>query len=224
MKKNGFSHIRRWLWLYLVIVVLTTLATYILIYNQLSSALLLYDLKLRAAGEGLQSDPTMLIPALRLRLILLLTIGLLSILLLSIVWLRSAVRQIDRPLHIIRKAVFRLSQGKLNETVPVETSDEFGQIGSNINELAANLQELLLYIWKQTGQCLSLLETIRLLQAKEIEGKIDPRVHDALQQLTRAVDNLRDMAKAYVFYDVYLEGEKTLAINQPGQTPTGDQL
>jgi len=37
-------------------------------------------------------------------------------------------------------------------------------------------------------------------------------------QLKESVENLREMAKAYVFYDVRIEGDKTLAINSPGKT------
>jgi hypothetical protein len=36
-----------------------------------------------------------------------------------------------------------------------------------------------------------------------------------IKQLNKAVHDLRDMAKAYVFYDVYLDGDKTLSIDDP---------
>ena len=125
--------------------------------------------------------------------------------------------QINRPIHAIRRAIYRLAQGKLNETVTIDSTDEFAQIGSNINELAANLQELLLYIWKQTGQCMSTVGKI----GDNLDHQVDPAVlgetKEQLEELLSAIENLREMAKAYVFYDVRLEGEQAIAINRPGQ-------
>jgi len=132
--------------------------------------------------------------------------------------LRMAARRIERPLHTIERALGQLARGQLNETVVIDTHDEFGRIGAGINEVAVNLQELLLYIWKQTGQCLTLLDQIHNNPELAKDRKLTLESLGYLKQLSEAIDDLRDMAKAYVFYDVSIEGNRTQAINEPGES------
>lgn len=214
---RGLSYIRRWMWLFLLIVVLTSAAAFIMVYNEISSTLDTYQLEASAPSQNNAKAPHVGYSSIKLRILLLLTSGYLFILILSVVWLRSAMRQINRPLQKIQHAVSNLAQGKLNETVDISGADEFGQIGSGINELAANLQELLLYIWKQTGQCMSIIDQVRR-NAGDCQEETTSRHADAqIQQLSESIRNLREMAKSYVFYDVRLEGDKALAINRPGK-------
>ncbi|MFZ1985733.1 MAG: HAMP domain-containing protein [Desulfatitalea sp.] len=217
MKKNGFSHIRKWLWLYMLAVLLTTLAVYIFVYDEIATVLTLNAGSVIATQTGSQGTSATILAGLKLRVLLLMTAGLLVVLLVSIVWLRISLRQINRPIHSIRRAVFRLAQGKLNETVTIDSIDEFGQIGSSINELAANLQELLLYIWKQTGQCLTTLEELQGDSEGRKNNPLPAQTIEQLQQVTASIEKLREMAKSYVFYDVRIDGEQAVAINEPGQ-------
>jgi methyl-accepting chemotaxis protein len=118
---------------------------------------------------------------------------------------------------VLLRALEQLARGQLNETVAIDTPDEFGRMGASINELAANLQELLLYIWKQTGRCLSMLEYIHNNPELRHDRRLTLESLGYLKQLTESVDDLREMAKSYVFYDVSLDGNKTHAINEPGK-------
>lgn len=221
MKKNGLSHIRRWLWVYVFLVAITTLAAYTFVYHEIST-----DISSRSTAD-LNATPSRIssvsqLSGVRVRVLLLLTAAFLTILFLSIIWFRMAMRSINRPIRAIHHAVFRLAQGRLNETVAIESTDEFGQIGSSINELAANLQELLLYIWKQTGQCMTTLEQMKHIPAYPERERLSGLTDNHVQELTKAINSLREMAQAYVFYDVRLDGEKALAINQPGQDVSTD--
>lgn len=217
MKKNGFSHIRRWLWLYLLAVLFTTTAAYIIIYNEVSALIEVVPSIAVPDGQGLQAANEIALTGIKIRILLLLTAGLLFVMVLSLLWLRTANRQIHKPIHVIQRALYRLAQGKLNETVTMDTADELGHIAGSVNELAANLQELLLYIWKQTGQCASTLDTIKALADSGNDGQSQAETLKELEKLSEAINSLRQMAKAYVFYDVRLNGEETLAINQPGK-------
>ncbi len=224
MKKNGFSHIRKWLYIYLVLVLLTTFATYLLIYTQITNTLdheAAHKLTEPAHSAG---GPT-LSPwsRLQVRILLLLTGGLVIIGSLGLLWVRFAARRLGRPVRIISRAMSNLAQGRLNETVTIDTPDEFGQIGSGINELAVNLQELLLYIWKQTGHCLALVEHLQNNPDMRHDGRLTLEGLGYLKQLSESIDDLREMSKAYVFYDVRLEGEKTLAVNEPGNSSQSDE-
>lgn len=216
MKKNGSSYIRKWLWFYALAVVLTTLASYYFVYHEIVT-LLASDTAMPAVSSSGSAAVIVAPAALKLRILLILGAGSTAVLLASLIWLRVVMRQIHRPMLAIRRALFRLAQGRLNETVTLDSVDEFGQMGAKINELAANLQELLLCIWKQTGQCLTTLEQLKDDSKKRIKCTLPEQNIEQLHQVIASIENLREMAKAYVFYDVRLDGEQTLAINEPGQ-------
>jgi len=206
-------------------VLFTTMAIYLVVYVDVTSMLRAVE-----SGRGTAtaitagSASTPFFAGLHLRLLLALTGGLIVCAILGYVWLSMASRRIGRPVRTISKAIAKLAKGQLNETVDIETSDEFEKIGHSINELAANLQELLLYFWKQTGQCLTLIEHIQNNPDFRHDKRLTLESLGYLKQLSEAVDDLRDMAKAYVFYDVSIEGAKTQAINAPGEDRQPDEL
>lgn len=222
MKKNGFSHIRKWLLLYLALVLLTTMAVYLSIYTEVTGALT--SLGLEGVGEGTDKSTAAIISGIKLRLLLILSGGFLLCVILGGIWVGITTRRIGQPVHTIATAMSKLAKGQLNETVAVETSDEFEQIGACINELAANLQELLLYIWKQTGQCHDLLGHIHSNPDLRHDKRLTLESLGYLKQLSAAIDDLREMAKAYVFYDVSIEGTNTHAISVPGDGTTSNKL
>ena len=134
---------------------------------------------------------------------------------LGYVWYYIFISKIESSAQKIIHALNQLSRGQLSETINIEDLEEFQQIGSGINELTANLQELLLCVWKQTGQC--------LIHIEKIQNNADLRYYQHLsldclgylKQLKECMDNLREIAKTYVFYDVILDGNKTHAVNEP---------
>lgn len=223
MKKFSDSYIHRWLVVLWVLVIFTTIATYLVTYVEITRIM---EHQLMASGGSGAAITVGKLPqatGLKIRLLLLLSGSTLVIGVAGYVMVRIASRRLNRPLRIISKALSRLARGKLNETVAITEPNEYATIASGINELAANLQELLLYIWKQTGQCLEQLQQIEnSIHSSEQSQRRDATL-DRILKLNKALDDLRDMAKAYVFYDVHLEGGKTLATSEPGQTATSDK-
>ncbi len=218
MKKIGLSQIRRWLLICLTMVSLTAMVMFLLIYLEVSATV--DHILLNADGtidHNAISTHTTQLAGFRLRLILLLTGGIVFLFIAGYAWLAIAARRIERPLHTIERALGQLARGQLNETVVIESSDEFEKIGAGINEVAVNLQELLLYIWKQTGECLTLLDHIHNNPELQKDRRLTLESLGYLKQLSEAIDDLRDMAKAYVFYDVSIEGNRTQAISTPGE-------
>ena len=224
MKKNGLSYIQKWLSIYLSVMILIAIVLFLVVYFEISGTMAALEL-----GQG--SSPVMnagktvtVLAGLRLRLVLILSGGVLACVVMGYAWMRLAARKIGRPVRTISSAMAKLARGQLNETVAIETADEFERIGGSINELAANLQELLLHIWKQTGQCLSLLESIHSNPDLRNDRQLTLEGLGYLKQLSEAVEDLREMAKAYVFYDVNIEGSRTTAVNHPGETPQSSHL
>jgi methyl-accepting chemotaxis protein len=228
MKKIVFSHIHTWLLIFWAIVMATTIATFLLLYGEINRVVSTIVMEQVADEEtssntasGIRTTEQRL-AGLKVRIMLLLSGGIFVIGGLGFLWMRMASRRLARPVRILSNALSRLSRGKLNETVTLETTDEFSQIATGINELAANLQELLLYIWKQTGQCLEKIEHLENSCGCENQHQLSSESLEHIKLLNKAVHDLREMAKAYVFYDVYLDGDKTLAINDPDNSSAND--
>jgi methyl-accepting chemotaxis protein len=214
MKKIVFSHIHTWLLLFWAIVMATTIATFLFIYTEISDTMGSIILA-QVPDTNTSSNPDHRLAALKIRIILLLTGSVIFIGGVGFLWVRITSRKIGRPVRLLSGALSRLSRGMLNETVTLDTRNEFSQIAAGINELAANLQELLLYIWKQSGQCLEKIERLEDSTTSDGQHQLSPESVEHIKQLKKAVHDLREMAKAYVFYDVYLDGDKTLAIKDP---------
>ncbi len=230
MKKIVFSHINTWLLLFWAIVMATTIGTFLFLYIELISTInatatvQITNENSSSTTAASTSKTEQRLTGLKIRVLLLLTGAMLVIGAFGFLWMRMVSRRLARPVRVLSNALSRLSRGKLNETVTLNTTDEFSQIATGINELAANLQELLLYIWKQTGQCLEKIEHLENSTGSDEQPRLPPESMEHLKQLNKAVHDLREMAKAYVFYDVYLDGEKTLAINEPNNPSAYDSL
>jgi methyl-accepting chemotaxis protein len=228
MKKIVFSHINTWLLIFWAIVMATTIATFLLLYGEITSVVSKSAMEQAADEETSSSTASGIstteqrLAGLKIRIMLLLSGGIFVIGGLGFLWMRMASRRLARPVRVLSNALSRLSRGKLNETVTLETTDEFSQIATGINELAANLQELLLYIWKQTGQCLEKIEQLENSSGSENQHQLSSESLEHIKLLNKAVHDLREMAKAYVFYDVCLDGDKTLAINDPDNSSAND--
>ena len=206
---------RRWLLAYLVLVLLISAALWALIYVGIAGAVASYAPFPETAGVA--ASRYMPWTELKFSLLLLLLGGFLINTGLGYLGYRILSRKFDRSVVTLVRALEQLARGQLNETVSIDTPDEFGRMGASINELAANLQELLLYIWKQTGNCLTMLERIHKNPELAHNRRLTLESLGYLEQLTASVDDLREMAKSYVFFDVSLEGNKTHAINEPGK-------
>jgi methyl-accepting chemotaxis protein len=200
---------------YLVLVLFITAVLWALIYLGIAGILAAPA----PSAESMGTAASRQLPWADLKNIVLLLLagGLLMSAGLGYFWYRILSRKFDRSVVALLRALEQLARGRLNETVSIDTPDEFGRMGASINELAANLQELLLYIWKQTGKCLTMLEHIHNNPELCHDRRLTLESLGYLKQLTESVDDLREMAKSYVFYDVSLDGNKTLAVNEPGK-------
>lgn len=228
MKKIVFSHIHTWLLIFWAVVMASTIVTFLLLYGEITSTADAIA-SVQTANENTSSDTATAVrtieqrlAGLKIRIMLLLSGGIFVIAGFGFLWMRIASRRLSRPVRILSNALSRLSRGKLNETVTLDTTDEFSQIATGINELAANLQELLLYIWKQTGQCLEKIEHLENSSSSQHQHQLPSESLEHIKLLNKAVRDLREMAKAYVFYDVYLEGDKTLAIKDPNHSSANE--
>ncbi len=71
------------------------------------------------------------------------------------------IRNITQPLLRMAAVASRINEGDLSQVVEVETNDEIGLVGSTINELTSNLQEVAAFTSLTAGNAQEQLERLR---------------------------------------------------------------
>jgi methyl-accepting chemotaxis protein len=121
------------------------------------------------------------------------------------------IRNIVEPLDLIGKAAQKISNGRLDESVPIRNHDEIGKIGELINDLAANLQEVLLHVWNQTAADIAILDDVyNELNTRHCD-EISPEIKNRVKSVRQDIDNMQSMVKAFDLYDIRLNNGKVLA-------------
>jgi methyl-accepting chemotaxis protein len=115
------------------------------------------------------------------------------------------------PLAIMSDTAERLAHGRLDEIVNRCGPDELGRIGEHINELAANFQEILLYVWNQTESSLGALKQIS--RPSMSDGRsVDEFAYGAnVDNAVQSLKDLQSMVRSFALYDVRIENGKALA-------------
>jgi hypothetical protein len=123
---------------------------------------------------------------------------------------------IAKPLDELGKVAFQMVNGRLNELVPVRTNDEIGKIGELINDLAINLQEILLHVWNHTGQDIVLLDRIgRIVNSQPGGNGMPPEIREDFRFVRQDIEDMQTMVKAFDFYRVRLDQTKVMKNDQP---------
>ncbi|WP_294428837.1 ATP-binding protein [uncultured Treponema sp.] len=73
----------------------------------------------------------------------------LAVLLLTILALYLALKNIIKPISIISDATFKLARGELNIKIPYESNNELGKLSNNIRMMITQMQEYIEYIREQ---------------------------------------------------------------------------
>jgi methyl-accepting chemotaxis protein PixJ len=130
------------------------------------------------------------------QLLLILILGLIiTILLASGIAANVANRLIDR-LISANNALKQLAKGKLETRLTVKGKDELTSLGTNINEMAAQLEELLLQQKKEAEQLKQFSHTfISIRKPKNIESLLDTTV----KQVRQALDVERVVIYSYTY-------------------------
>ncbi len=121
------------------------------------------------------------------------------------------IRNIVEPLDLIGKAAQKISDGRLDESVPIRNHDEIGKIGELINDLAANLQEVLLHVWNQTAADIAILDDVYNELNTGLCEEISPEIKGQVKSVRQDIDNMQNMVKAFDLYNIRLNNGKVLA-------------
>ncbi len=128
------------------------------------------------------------------------------------------IRNVVLPLNEIARATKKITDGDLTVTVPVKTEDEIGEIGNRINDLSANLQEILLDVWNGSTHSMRLIDEIdNSIRCRECNciNCISPELRKELEFVRRHTEDMQAIVQAFDLYDVHLEDGKVKSGPQP---------
>ena len=101
----------------------------------------------------------------------------------------------------------QMAEGRLDAAVPQGPRNEIGRIGGAINELAVNLQEILLHVWNHSRGVTALLNQIREAPSETML----PGVKRHAEEILREIQDLQTLVRAFACYDIHLEDGRILA-------------
>ena len=144
------------------------------------------------------------------------------ILVMSVIFLTVSVaifvfmRRIIKPLDEIGRATFKMANGQLDEPVPVRKHNDIGKIGECINDLAIDLQEILLHVWNHTRQDIVLMERIApMMSSEHVANSLPAQFREDFYLVKQDIEDMRDMVKAFNYFNVRLDKEKVLVNETP---------
>ncbi len=121
------------------------------------------------------------------------------------------IRNIVEPLDTMAMSARKIASGHLDETVPIRYDDEIGKIGKLLNELAVNLQEILLHLWNSTGQNIALLDNMYNVICTQAESCKSRQLEEDVETVRQDMLYLQEMVKTFEFYNVELSDGRLLA-------------
>ncbi len=121
-------------------------------------------------------------------------------------------RNIIQPLMHISSATRLMADGHLETLSQLKRSDEIGRLSENINDLAINMQEVLLYAWNHSRESRELLEAIsgQLDLSRSTQNPLNGIRKDILT-MRRNNEDLKSIVLSFSYFEIKLEHEKMLA-------------
>ena len=115
------------------------------------------------------------------------------------------IKNIANPLDDMVTAAKKLRDGHLGATVPVRSNDEIGQLGDCFNDLAVNLQEVLLFVGAVDHDMTGILEKIEENRPEANDKNLE--FHRQLDLMAEKMDELKEMVQAFDYYNVVYDGD-----------------
>ncbi len=140
-----------------------------------------------------------LAPIDRLRSKALLMIGI--VMLVMVIVLTMFIKNITEPLQHMIQLAQRISSGDLSPTIRIQANNELSELGNVINEMASNLQEIILL---SRRICENGRQFVDQAQKKLANGSMSPEDRDCLrQQVTLLGDELVMLDEIIAYFSFY---------------------
>lgn len=121
-------------------------------------------------------------------------------------------RNVVTPLTDVTAATRLMADGHLETLNHAMRSDEIGSLGENINDLAVNMQEVLLFVWNHSRENRDLLECVagRLDSSRGGEKPLVEMEKD-IASMYRNNEELKSIVLSFSYFEIKLEHEKMVS-------------
>lgn len=117
------------------------------------------------------------------------------------------MKTVVAPIRRLAEISIQMAGGRLDAAVPPGPRNEVGRIGGALNDLAVNLQEVLLHAWNHSRRVTALLDRIREAPS---EAPL-PGVKRQAEEILRDIQDLQALVRTFACYDIHLEDGRILA-------------
>ena len=105
-----------------------------------------------------------------------------------------------------------MADGRLDELIRVKTLGEIGKIGEFINDIAMNLQEIMLHVWNHTKHDILILDRIVGIIKSQPDGNgLFQEISEDFRIVKEDIENMRSMVEDFDYYGVRLKDGRTIA-------------
>ncbi len=126
-------------------------------------------------------------------------------------------RSIMQPLAEVGAATRLMADGHLETLNQIRRTDEIGLLGENINDLAVNMQEILLFVWNHSKMNHELLENIAgelNVTLKEVVSdpeQLSAGIQKDVVEMYRNNEDLKSIVLSFSYFEIKLENEKMVS-------------
>lgn len=121
--------------------------------------------------------------------------------------------QVLKPLAGLQAAARLMTDGHLGRLHRVNRADEIGRLAETVNDLAVNMQEVLLFVWNHSQESRDLLERIA---ERAAAAPPDAVLEEDIERMREENDSLKDIVTSFSYFEIRLEHERMLAESDCG--------
>lgn len=125
-------------------------------------------------------------------------------------------RNIIKPLAEMQAASRLMADGHLETLNYMKRADEIGSLGENINDLAVNMQEVLLFVWNHSRLSRDLLENIAddlnfSLDMEQSGSGSENGIQKDISKMHHNNEDLKSIVLSFSYFEIKLENEKMVS-------------
>jgi len=121
--------------------------------------------------------------------------------------------QVLKPLADVQNAATQMSDGHLDRLSLVSRNDEIGRLAETVNDLAVNMQEVLLFVWNHSQESRMLLEQV----ATQTAAEPDSELAENIEKMRNENESLKAIVTSFSYFEIRLEHERMLAESDCGK-------